>query len=426
MIRNSILLLLAKHFAKIKKRLIISVRTNQLIALVSDPQPRKKLLENATSLEWASRMLALVLSSIVGLIILFGVIMYGLGMIFMIVENLPYFAFVTVFMIILSGFAWLGSAIFPPLRKQVINFLTIGKGKTILLWILGFMWFFVIFHRAIAEKPAHLEMALTILFSGIVLWIVSITLLLTTHGRYQIFSAIGSYICFMLIFAGIYNLIFLWRPVSFVFSNDILAGKTLRENFDKQLIEFHELQYQRYLAMTILANPDAGFAAANAYKRGDNALQNITDQLMIRFVWIPDPPGGDEMHLICHHNNNEIELAVRRNIIRHPEHEIIYEVYFSNSVDEFYSEINNLVDTYEEKLKRLDQSISSTFAGDPDWNFQDFVYFSSMTQITANLGEIVPNSNLVRFLVSLQGILGLFDAGFAIWFIRSGNESSET
>jgi uncharacterized membrane protein len=40
------------------------------------------------------------------------------------------------------------------------------------------------------------------------------------------------------------------------------------------------------------------------------------------------------------------------------------------------------------------------------WGFWDFIYFSTVIQTTIGLGDILPNSTLVRKLVVLQVIIG--------------------
>ena len=50
-------------------------------------------------------------------------------------------------------------------------------------------------------------------------------------------------------------------------------------------------------------------------------------------------------------------------------------------------------------------------------SFLDFLYFSTITQSSTGYGDILPNSKLVRMVVTLQIILGLFILGVVITFI---------
>lgn len=42
------------------------------------------------------------------------------------------------------------------------------------------------------------------------------------------------------------------------------------------------------------------------------------------------------------------------------------------------------------------------------WNFIDFFYFSTITQATVGYGDMLPNSSFIRFLVTLQTLIGIF------------------
>ena len=44
---------------------------------------------------------------------------------------------------------------------------------------------------------------------------------------------------------------------------------------------------------------------------------------------------------------------------------------------------------------------------EPDvWSFWDFFYFSTIIQTTVGLGDILPNSTLVRMIVTTQVLIG--------------------
>ena len=47
-------------------------------------------------------------------------------------------------------------------------------------------------------------------------------------------------------------------------------------------------------------------------------------------------------------------------------------------------------------------------------SFWDFLYFSTITQSSTGYGDILPNSGLVRMIVTIQIILGLFVLGILI------------
>lgn len=61
----------------------------------------------------------------------------------------------------------------------------------------------------------------------------------------------------------------------------------------------------------------------------------------------------------------------------------------------------------------------STLAGpSPEvWSFSDFLYFSAITQTTVGYGDMLPNSTLIRMLVTFQIVVGLFFIVVVINFV---------
>lgn len=162
--------------------------------------------EKFTSLKWASKTLAIILSSIVVFLLIGIVGLAILGAIYAIIERLPYFIFLIISIIVLLGVLGVGMILIPPLWKKIVRSLTIGNGKQVLLWVIVALWFFVMFHKWIYETSVNYEIALMFVLTGLVLWIVTVTLLLATIGRSQILAGIGGYVCLMVLYAGIYNL----------------------------------------------------------------------------------------------------------------------------------------------------------------------------------------------------------------------------
>jgi hypothetical protein len=63
----------------------------------------------------------------------------------------------------------------------------------------------------------------------------------------------------------------------------------------------------------------------------------------------------------------------------------------------------------------LTQKIGTLNTSRPDiWNFIDFLYFSTISQTTIGYGDILPNSRIVRTLVMVQVLVGLFVVGIII------------
>ena len=86
-----------------------------------------------TSVKWASKMLAIILSIIAVLISIFfvgGFIYISISfLIYRVIENLPYYKFVVTLMLIFSGSIAVGMLLLPPLWKYIAKLLTVGSGK---------------------------------------------------------------------------------------------------------------------------------------------------------------------------------------------------------------------------------------------------------------------------------------------------------
>ena len=212
--------------------------------------------------------------------------------------------------------------------------------------------------------------------------------------------------------------------MSFTFSPDIAENVAFQNRISEQMSDFRDIQFLLYITTLIEGNPNAGFEAARGCKSRGEEWQAITKSLSIKFVWAPDPPGSDELLLEILYDGTEVDLVYRGNIVRHPEQEIALSMCFSDSPEEFITRTGELIDTYKEKLERLGDSIEHVFRNNPEWDAIDFFFFSSMTQIGANFGEVIPTSDLARAVVFSQAFLGLADAGFVIMFLRSGSQSA--
>lgn len=76
--------------------------------------------EKITSLKWASKTLALVLVSITGILLLWiGVMAIG-ALIFQIIENIPFYTFAIIFIIISTGVLAIGGIILPSLWQKIV------------------------------------------------------------------------------------------------------------------------------------------------------------------------------------------------------------------------------------------------------------------------------------------------------------------
>jgi hypothetical protein len=70
-----------------------------------------------------------------------------------------------------------------------------------------------------------------------------------------------------------------------------------------------------------------------------------------------------------------------------------------------------------ESSSKCEKRLATMDSRYPDaWGFFDFFYFSTITQTTVGYGDILPNSTIVRMLVSIQVIVGYFIIAIMINF----------
>jgi voltage-gated potassium channel len=107
-----------------------------------------------------------------------------------------------------------------------------------------------------------------------------------------------------------------------------------------------------------------------------------------------------------------------------------YPIWFEEPADSF-AEIYNISDLYmilEKARNYLDDTVeimNKIQSGEIRYPYTDFLYFSAITITTLGYGDILPNSNTVRFLVMMEALLGILLAGFFISCLFIKNENGK-
>lgn len=86
--------------------------------------------------------------------------------------------------------------------------------------------------------------------------------------------------------------------------------------------------------------------------------------------------------------------------------------------------IKDLLEETQQKITTVSRRLEGVNSAKPKghvWGFWDFFYFSVITQCTVGYGDILPNTTLIRMLVALQIIVGLFLMGIVINIIMTRN-----
>ena len=201
------------------------------------------------------------------------------------------------------------------------------------------------------------------------------------------------YLFFFFIFAGIYYSIFRANPRNFLFNSDVAKSQssiftrpieneisTLKDSLDQYRALLEKLN-QSNMSQEI-GNPELDIKKIEfLVGTGSSSSGNA------EFFLLPIPGTSP-------HNFNILELpsgtkpSDRVEIIR-------------DFLGKIISEHESLLTEKQILLLNL-QSPNAQI-----WSYWDFYYFSVITQTTVGYGDILPNSTLVRMVVSLQLIIGL-------------------
>jgi len=67
-----------------------------------------------------------------------------------------------------------------------------------------------------------------------------------------------------------------------------------------------------------------------------------------------------------------------------------------------------LIASFEKELSEIQRRLNTLISQTPEvWSFWDFLYFSVITQTTVGYGDILPNSTLIRVVVTAQVMIGI-------------------
>lgn len=302
-------------------------------------------------------------------------------------------------------------------RTVIFHWLAIGKGRVRLLQAAGLCWFLLFGRWASSEEKVSKEIAVTLLTTSLLVLVACIAESLIRHGRLRVMALLAGFVCIIGFYGSIYNLLFMARPLSFGFSREIAEGITIQRSFTDSLQELRELERRLYLATALEGVPRVGYDAS---RRSANTHEGIplNRASSIRFILVPDPPGGDEPHLICKHNGTDFDLSAWGGRIHNPEHQLVASLYYAPTVEAFHARAQELLDVIHRKVEVLRASLEAVFAGRPEWNIVDFCYFSTITITTVGYGDILPNSSTVRMVVMSQAVFGMAYAAFGLALIR--------
>ncbi|HEX8131064.1 MAG TPA: potassium channel family protein [Pyrinomonadaceae bacterium] len=237
-------------------------------------------------------------------------------------------------------------------------------------------------------------------------------------GKEWPFKLFAIYVTFIFIFAFLYQTAHRYWPQSFAFHTDIVRTKNLelKNSVQTELDEARKkLELFKMLPELLKNTKDVG----NTYDAamGWYGISFNVDKYEFAFELSPlKEKSGSTDNLLYILIPGKVErwgptkVSLAREVVR------LSKEYPRPYPIEAYQEMaSTVISNLEQQVNQKQLYLQSLNGYTPEyWSFLDFLYFSTITQATVGYGDILPNSTLVRVLVILQTLLGLFLAGFAI------------
>lgn len=221
------------------------------------------------------------------------------------------------------------------------------------------------------------------------------------------------YLATILAFGFLYRSIHNRSPQSFAFQSDILdtknaelRGQTLHDIQATELVLNEFKQLQTTLASTTQV------PKANDSHYGWESFSFFVDKYEFMFDISPFPQvdDGTTRNMIYVLMPGKVERwgPTKEGLVDEP-------IELSNrykkpyQIEAYQEMTRTLIAQFQDRLKQKQEYLHNLANNAPDyWSYWDFVYFSAITQTTVGYGDILPNSTLVRLVVTVQILLSMF------------------
>jgi ion channel len=216
-----------------------------------------------------------------------------------------------------------------------------------------------------------------------------------THGGQQIIAICTYFVLAILYFALAYDWLYTKNYNHFLFNAEILKRQKIavRNELEKDLGRLHlNLQHLQELSSALM---ERRFTILMESAPGEVFLQSG-----YRYVFGPTDSSGTTIPstivTVFDEKGSRASRYALPIIYTHP-----------LRPEQFLEIAREAIRLMSQMCRGTEERLASISSDTPQvWGFWDFIYFSAVIQTTIGLGDILPNSTLVRKLVVLQVIIG--------------------
>ncbi len=212
-----------------------------------------------------------------------------------------------------------------------------------------------------------------------------------------------TYLLFIVVFARLYQIAYENDIQSFVFAKDIYQSqiKAQDQNDSRKMERLKTNKFYIDSILTLINHyhkaPDSNFVFGNYHTFRYYINNNFVDIDVNEIACFKDVKGEikHEVFVFDSTGNNFDPWD---------------EMFVGLRIDTFpYDSISIISQILTKRLTKIKSAISNAKPNVvAHWSFIDFIYFSTITQATVGYGDMLPNSSLIRFIVTIQTLLGVF------------------
>lgn len=211
------------------------------------------------------------------------------------------------------------------------------------------------------------------------------------------------YLLIIIFFSLIYRGFFEHDNSSFVFARDIYQTQAKGQRITDS-IEISKLGEVRCILDSLRTRikkkifvPDSSFTMFN-YHIYRFKISNRFVEFDINENFFGEPRKGELNHLVTVRDTfNAFVNFYNEGLVG-----LNFKKYPYDSVKVIETLINKRINYINDDLSILNSKKTVK------WSLIDFIYFSSITQATVGYGDILPNSTVIRFIVTIQTLIGVF------------------